>query len=195
MTSRFTVFLACKYSRFSLLLATNDVSPGEKCPWRNVLSGEELGGTAVLTGLSFSGRCVEKEGRTISMKLPPAPRLLNGRPSLWQNLNHTCHQTGWAANDRETVTWDQALFYFFFCFFGPRVKKNNAWYIYLTSRRPPPNLHSLTSPLTCHIISQSAFTRRESNFGGNVQMVLPINIFKCFFLCVFVLTWSCRTFI
>ena len=51
----YTVFLACKYSRFSLLLATKDVSPGEKCPWRNVLSREELGGTAVLTGLSFSG--------------------------------------------------------------------------------------------------------------------------------------------
>ena len=40
------------------------------------------------------------------------------------------------------------------------------------------------SPLTqCHVISQSAFTRRESNFGGNVQMALPKNIFKCFFFC------------
>ena len=48
------------------------------------------------------------------------------------------------------VTWDQALFYFlsFFlllCFVGSRGKKNNAWYIYLTSRQPPPNLHNLTS--------------------------------------------------
>ena len=57
------------------------------------------------------------------------------------------------------------------CFFGSRAgsrkKKINAWYIYLTSRQPPPNLHNLTSALTCHVISQSAFTRRESNFGGN----------------------------
>ena len=52
--------------------------------------------------------------------------------------------------------------------------------------------------LTCHVISQSAFTTRESNFGGNnvsfdinfkenkifkyVQMTLPKKkIFKCFF--------------
>ena len=44
----------------------------------------------------------------------------------------------------------------------PEREKNNAWYIYLT-----PHLHNLTSPLTCHVISQSAFTRRESNFGGS----------------------------
>ena len=27
----------------------------------------------------------------------------------------------------------------------PEREKNNAWYIYLTSRQPPPNLHNLTS--------------------------------------------------
>ena len=46
------------------------------------------------------------------------------------------------------ITWDQALLLFFFlllCFFVSRGKKNNAWYIYLTSRQPPPNLHNLTS--------------------------------------------------
>ena len=32
----------------------------------------------------FPPRCLEKEGRMISMKLSPAPRSLNGRPSLWQ---------------------------------------------------------------------------------------------------------------
>ena len=55
------------------------------------------------------------------------------------------------------------------------------------------------SALTCHVISQSAFTRRESNFGGNnvsfeinfkekgifkyvrVQMVLPEKILIVFF--------------
>ena len=58
------------------------------------------------------------------------------------------------------LTWDQAFFFFFFfflfffffffflllCFFRSRGKKNNAWYIHLTSRLPPPNLHNLTSP-------------------------------------------------
>ena len=74
MTSRSTVFLACEYSHFSLLLATKDVSPGGLSSWRNVPGGEELGETAVLTGLSFSG--------SNDMKLPPASKLLNGRSSL-----------------------------------------------------------------------------------------------------------------
>ena len=49
------------------------------------------------------------------------------------------------------ITWDQALFIIIIifllpCFFGSRgEKKNNAWYIYLTSHQPPPNLHNLTS--------------------------------------------------
>ena len=49
------------------------------------------------------------------------------------------------------ITWDQALFIiiiiFFLlpCFFGSRGKKNDAWYIYLTSHQPPPTLHNLTS--------------------------------------------------
>ena len=55
MTSRLTVFLACEYSRFSLLLATKDVLSGEKSPWRNFPGGEELGETAVFAGYSFSG--------------------------------------------------------------------------------------------------------------------------------------------
>ena len=43
-----------------------------------------------------------------------------------------------------SLTWDQASFFvFFFCFFDSRGKKNNAWYIYLTSSQPPPNLHDL----------------------------------------------------
>ena len=82
-----------------------------------------------------------------------------------------------------------------------RKGKNNARYIHLTSRQPPPNSHYLKSALTCHVISQSAFTRRASNFGGNnvsfeisfsekkifkyvhVQMALPKKILNVFFLC------------
>ena len=42
------------------------------------------------------------------------------------------------------------IFIIIFSFFASLLlwlkgKKNNAWYIYLTSRQPPPNLHSLTS--------------------------------------------------
>ena len=41
------------------------------------------------------------------------------------------------------VTWDQALF--FFASLAREGKKKNAWYTYLTSHQPPPNLHNLTS--------------------------------------------------
>ena len=46
------------------------------------------------------------------------------------------------------LTWDQALFIYLFASMArelAREGKNNAWYIYLTSRQPPPNLHNLTS--------------------------------------------------
>ena len=45
------------------------------------------------------------------------------------------------------LTWDQALFFFFFASLLLWLErgKNNAWYIYLTSSQPPPNLHNLTS--------------------------------------------------
>ena len=48
------------------------------------------------------------------------------------------------------LTWDQALFYFLFFLFASLLlwlerEKNYAWYIYLTSCQPPPNLHNLTS--------------------------------------------------
>ena len=46
------------------------------------------------------------------------------------------------------LTWDQALFYFIFfasLLLWLEREKNNAWYIHLTSRQPPPNLHNLTS--------------------------------------------------
>ena len=60
---------------------------------------------------------------------------------------------------------DQALFFFPL---WPKKPKKKVTPDYLTSRQPHPNLHNLTSPLTCHVISQSAFTRRESDFGENV---------------------------
>ena len=44
-----TIFLACEYSRFSLLLAAKDFLPE-----RNVLSGEEQRETAVFAGYNLS---------------------------------------------------------------------------------------------------------------------------------------------
>ena len=106
-----------------------------------------------------------------------------------------CHL---GSNAYRLLTWDQEFFFSPVLLFLKR-EKNNAWYIHSTSRQPHPNLHNLTSALTCHVISQSAFTRRVSNFGGNnvsfeinfrekriskyvhVQMALPKKIFKLMF--------------
>ena len=81
-----------------------------------------------------------------------------------------------------------------------REGKNNTWYIHLKNRQPPFNLHKLASALTYHVISQSLFTKQESNFSRNnvsfeinfreekilkyvhVQMALPKKNYKCFFL-------------
>ena len=48
-----------------------------------------------------------------------------------------------AANLRTAVIF-LFIYLLLLYFFGSRGK-NNAWYIYLTSRHPPPNLHNLTS--------------------------------------------------
>ena len=79
----------------------------------------------------------------------------------------------------ETVTWDLALFFFASLLLWLARESNVC--------------------LTCHVISQSAFTRRESNFGANnvpfdinfrekkifkyvhVQKPLPKKDFKCVF--------------
>ena len=67
--------------------------------------------------------------------------MLKLRSSIWP-----IHYPVWRV--AESLTWDQALF--FFCLFASLLlwlerEKKNAWYIYLTSHQPPPNLHKLTS--------------------------------------------------
>ena len=57
-----------------------------------------------------------------------------------------------------TLTYDQA-FFFFWRADEVRGKKNNAWYIYLTSRQPPSNLNKQTSTLPVKLMGQSAFAR------------------------------------
>ena len=61
-------------------------------------------------------------------------------PLFWWWWNNYCFSSIGSPNLRSGV--------FFFCFFASLAregKKNNAWYIYLTSSQPPPNLHNLTS--------------------------------------------------
>ena len=154
---------------------------------------------------------------------PTAFSFLRRWLSGWKNseviLSHTTNQLHFDKQllhdvtlDRNIITWDQALFiYLFFlllCFFGSRGTPDT---VYWTSHQPPPNLHNLTSAWP---ISQSAFTRRESNFGGNnvpleinfrekkmfkyVQMALPnkkIYYYYFFYLWWNTASWSCRTFI
>ena len=43
----------------------------------------------------------------------------------------------------------------------PEREKNNAWYIYLTSRQPPPNLHNLTSVWPVMLLANKRLTYRH----------------------------------
>ena len=52
------------------------------------------------------------------------------------------------ANDRRYICnlRSGVFFVLLLYFFGSRGEKNNAWYIHITSREPPPNLHNPTFP-------------------------------------------------
>ena len=82
MTSGLTVFLAFEYSRFTLLLATKDVSPGEKSPWQNFPGGEELGKKAVLAGYSFSGSMSWKGMENDLNEIASSPEIVNWEAKL-----------------------------------------------------------------------------------------------------------------
>ena len=67
---------------------------------------------------------------------------------FWQlSINQNMDAQYQVADSQTSLTWDQALFFLFFAslLLWLEREKNNAWYIYLTSRQPPPNLHNLTS--------------------------------------------------
>ena len=75
--------VACEYSRFSLLLATKDVSPGEKSPWRNFPGGEELGETAIFAGYSFSGSMSSWKGMENDLnEIASSPEIVNWEVKL-----------------------------------------------------------------------------------------------------------------
>ena len=81
------------------------------------------------------------------------------------------------------------IFFIIFSFFASLLlwlegKKNNAWYIYLTSRQPPPNLHNLTSAWPVMLLANQRLqdgnqilarimSLLKSILGKRVQMVLP----------------------
>ena len=79
-------------------------------------------------------------------------------------------------NSTPQLTWDQAYFFFASLLFWLERKKNNAWYIYLTSHQPPPNLHNLTSAWPVMLLvwnSSDCFESfsMPSNPGQNVHLV------------------------
>ena len=85
------------------------------------------------------------------------------------------------------------------CFFGSRGKKKNAWYIYLTSHQPPPNLHNPTSAwpvmllanqrlpdgnqIFAGIMSLSKSILKKRQFLSMFRWRFLIEKFKCFFFC------------
>ena len=93
-------------------------------------------------------------------------------------------------SDLSTFNLKSGVIYLFFYFFASLL-------LWLEREKITPDTFIFNVCLVCHVISQSAFTRRESNFGGNnvsfemtfrdekifkyVQMALPKKKFKCFF--------------
>ena len=101
------------------------------------------------------------------------------------------------------------IFFFLLCFFGSRGKKNNAWYIYLTSRQPPPNLHNLTSAWPVMLLANKRLPYRNQILArimslwksilGKREFFKSTSMFRWRFLkkkklmcCT--ASWSCRTF-
>ena len=116
------------------------------------------------------------------------------------------------------LTWDQALFYFLIFFFASLLlwlerEKNNAWYIYLTSRQPPPNLHNLTSAWPVMLLANKRLPYGNQILARIMSLLKSIlgkrkflstsmfrwrflkKIFNVLFLWWNIASWSCRTFI
>ena len=114
----------------------------------------------------------------------------------------------WACN---SVTWDQALLYFFASLV--QGGKNNAWYIHLTSRQPPRNLHNLTTVRPVMLLANQRLQDGNQILARIMSLLKSIlgkrellstsmfiwGFLKKFFNVLFFLwntaCWSCRTFI
>ena len=75
-----------------------------------------------------------------------------------------------------SITWDQVLF--LFLFFGLLLwlerEKNNAWYIHLTSRQPPRNLHNLTSPWPVMLLANKRLPYRNQILARIMSLLKSI---------------------
>ena len=94
-----------------------------------------------------------------------------------------------------------------------REKKNNAWYIYLTSSQPPPNLHNLTSAWPVMLLANKRLPYGSQILARIMSLLKSIlgkrkflstsmfrwRFLKTFFNVLFlwwnIAGWSCRTFI
>ena len=94
-----------------------------------------------------------------------------------------------------------------------REKKNNAWYIYLTSSQPPPNLHNLTSAWPVMLLANKRLPYGSQILARIMSLLKSIlgkrkflstsmfrwRFLKTFFNVLFlwwnIASWSCRTFI
>ena len=113
---------------------------------------------------------------------------------------------------RVSITWDQAFFFASLLLWLER-EKNNAWYIYLTSSQPPPNLHNLTSAWPVMLLANKRLPYGNQILARIMSLLksilgkrkfLSTSMFRWRFLkknlnVLFLwwntASWSCRTFI
>ena len=70
------------------------------------------------------------------------------------------------------ITWDQALLFFLLLWL--EREKNNAWYIHLTSRQPPPNLHNLTSAWPVMLLANKRLPYRNQILARIMSLLKSI---------------------
>ena len=80
-----------------------------------------------------------------------------------------------------SLTWDQALLLFFFAslLLWLESEKNNAWYIYLTSHQPPPNLHNLTSAWPVMLLANQRLPEGIKFWRENASFEINFREKKC----------------
>ena len=116
---------------------------------------------------------------------------------------------------RPWVIWDHAFFFLFFAslLLWLEREKYNAWYIYLTSRQPPPNLHNLTSAWPVMLLANKRLPYGNQILARIMSLLKSIlgkrkflstsmfrwrflkKNFNVLFLRWNTASWSCRTFI
>ena len=128
-------------------------------------------------------RACEAQALALTLLWPYSKPILQKKTtvlqSTWKQVTWTCH----------VITWDQALF----CFFASLLlwlerEKNNAWYIHLTSRQPPPSLHNLTSAWPVMLLANNRLPYRSQIFARIMSLLKSI-LGKRKFLSTSMLRW------